>query len=87
MSPTMQASSGESSMLGKSVDPQRQRSELKAKMFQQQINQLKQFILDRNTRTARRLYEDPNLMELQSMQTPANKGKEKKISFGFEGNK
>ena len=23
-------------------------------------------------------------MELQSMQTPANKGEEKKISFGFE---
>ena len=47
-SPTLQASSGESSQLGNSVDPQRQRTELKAKMFLQQKTQLKAFIRDRN---------------------------------------
>ena len=50
-------------------------------MFLQQKTQLKAFIRDRNQRNTRAIYENPDLMELQSMQTP---GRQTKKSMRFD---
>ena len=80
----IQASSGESSQIGSSVDPHRAREDYQRYLLLQQKRQLKEFIMQRNVQRTVKVYESQNDFDFSASVHNTPQGKKSRTQIKFD---